>query len=73
LIKTVIMIIIRERIRMARLGKGYSQDYMATQLNISQRAYCKIECGDIKLTVDRLIDIAKILELDYRDFLNKLI
>lgn len=67
------MIIVRERIRMARLGKGYSQEYIATQLNISQRAYCKVECGHTKLTVDRLLEIALILELDCRDLLSELI
>lgn len=41
---------IREKIRIARLIKGYSQNYMAVQLNIGQRAYCKIECGITKLS-----------------------
>ena len=30
---------IRERIRTLRIDKGYSQDYMADILNISQNAY----------------------------------
>ena len=35
---------------------------MAHELNISQAAYTKIEKNETKLTVDRLFQIAKILE-----------
>jgi len=55
---------IREKIRIARLTKGYSQNYMAVQLNISQRAYCKLECGKTKLSLRRFLFITKILEID---------
>ena len=55
---------IREKIRIARVTKGYSQNYMAVQLNISQRAYCKIECGKTKLSLRRFLIITKILEID---------
>ena len=53
-----------KKIKLARLGKGYSQDYMGTQLGISQRAYCKLECGKTKLTISRLRIIAELLELN---------
>ena len=59
-----------EKIRIVRLSKGYSQNYMSAQLGISQRAYSKLECGDTKLTVDRLKAIAKILEIDARDLIE---
>jgi len=55
---------IREKIRIARVTKGYSQNYMAVQLNISQRAYCKIECGKTKLSLRRFLVIVHILEID---------
>ncbi len=58
-----------EKIKTARLEKGYSQDYMGLQLGISQRAYCKLECGKTKLTLDRLRIIAKLVELNPEELL----
>lgn len=37
---------------------------MGLQLGISQRAYCKLECGKTKLTISRLRIIAELLELN---------
>ena len=55
---------VASNIRNARQAKSYSQDYLAYKLKISQNAYSKIECGHSKITVDRLIDIAQILEIE---------
>lgn len=51
-------------IRKYRDIKGFSQEYMANQMNLTQSAYAKIENCDTKLTIDRLCEIAKILEID---------
>ena len=53
-----------ENIRLQRAAKNYTQSYMALQLKISQRGYCKIETGKTKLTVERLKQIAFILEVE---------
>ena len=37
------------KIRQIRELKGFTQDYLATQLGISQRAYSKLERDEIKL------------------------
>lgn len=58
-----------EKIRIVRIRKGYTQNYMSIQLGISQRAYSKIECGHTKLSVKRLLEIASILEKDYCEFI----
>ncbi len=47
-----------------REPKGFPQDYMATQLELSQRAYSKLENNEIKLDWNRLTLIAKILDVD---------
>jgi len=60
---------ISANIRKARLFRNYSQDYLAYKLNISQNAYSKVECGYTKVTIERLVIIAEVLEID----LNKLI
>jgi hypothetical protein len=56
-------------IRNARLYRNYSQDYLAYKLKISQNAYSKVECGFTKITLERLIIIAEVLEVG----LNRLI
>ena len=61
---------IRERIRTLRIDKGYSQDYMADMLNISQNAYHKLEKGYTRIHLEKFIDIAKILEVDFSELLK---
>ena len=56
--------IIAENIKVARLYRNYSQDYLAFKLNISQNSYSKVECGYTRLTIERLNKIAEVLELD---------
>jgi transcriptional regulator with XRE-family HTH domain len=51
-------------IRKTRADKNYTQDYMAAKLSISQNAYSKIELGYSKITLNRLFQIATILEVD---------
>jgi transcriptional regulator with XRE-family HTH domain len=55
---------IGQQIRSIREAKGYSQDYMADSLNISQSAYACLEAGKTSLRVDRLLEIMKILDAD---------
>jgi transcriptional regulator with XRE-family HTH domain len=61
---------IGDKIRKVRELKGYSQEYMSEKLNLSQRAYSKIEREEIKLDWQRIIDIAGILELDPIDLVS---
>jgi len=61
--------IIGENIRIYRELKGYSQDYMAMKLEMSQPGYAKIESGQSSCSVDKLSAIAGILEMDVKDLL----
>lgn len=60
-------------IRKIRDFRNYTQDYLAAKLGISQNAYSKIELGYSKITVDRVFQIADILEVEVTDilFFNK--
>ncbi|QJD95969.1 helix-turn-helix transcriptional regulator [Mucilaginibacter robiniae] len=51
------------RIRIQRLMKNYSQEYMAFELGISQAAYSKIERDETELSIRRIYAIAEILEI----------
>lgn len=57
-------------IRNKREELNYTQEYLAAKLNISQNAYSKIELGYTKITVDRLFQIADILETDLTQLIN---
>lgn len=61
---------ILQRIKEYRKKKGYSYDTMAHELNTSPAAYRKIELNQTKLTVERLYQIAQILEAKVEDILN---
>ncbi len=57
-------------LKQARLQKNYTQEYLASELNISVRSYRKIESGETELTVSRLQHIARILEVDPVTFIE---
>jgi transcriptional regulator with XRE-family HTH domain len=52
-----------KRIRDEREKQNLKQEYMAHRLHISQNAYSKIEIGQTKLTVDRLFQLAEVLDV----------
>ena len=54
-------------IRRIREFRNYTQDYLAAKLKISQNAYSKIELGYSSITLNRLVEIAGILEIDLVD------
>jgi transcriptional regulator with XRE-family HTH domain len=58
------------KIRSKRLEKNYSQAYLASRLKISQSYYAKIENGITKLTVDELIEISEILNIDLSELFS---
>ena len=58
------------RIKNIREFRNYTQDHMASKLDISQNAYHKIENGTTKLTNDRLDQLAKILDVPVDSIVN---
>ncbi|WP_428330265.1 helix-turn-helix domain-containing protein [Mucilaginibacter sp.] len=57
-------------IRKIREYRNYTQDYLAAKLEISQNAYSKIELGYSSITLNRLVEIAEILEIDLVDLIS---
>lgn len=64
------MNIVGKSIRKIRESRGYSQEYMAAKMEISQSVYCKIENGKQKLCVDRLMNLSKILDVKPEEVLS---
>lgn len=57
-------------IRNKRETLNYTQEYLAAKLHISQNAYSKIELGYTKITLERLFQIADILETELMELIN---
>ncbi|MBL3548138.1 helix-turn-helix transcriptional regulator [Chryseobacterium sp. KMC2] len=60
-------VMIGNKIKNIRELKNFTQEYMAEKLDISQAAYSKLEKGDIKVSSDKLSQIAKILDVNPED------
>lgn len=52
-----------ENIRKIRELKNLTREYVAAELKMSPSGYGKIERGDVDLTVSKLIEIAKVLDV----------
>lgn len=57
-------------IRKIRELKNYTQSYMSEHLNMSLSGYSKIERDESEVSVNRLIQIAVILDVDIQSILN---
>ncbi|BAU53195.1 helix-turn-helix domain-containing protein [Mucilaginibacter gotjawali] len=57
-------------IRKIREFRNYTQDYLAAKLQISQNAYSKIELGYSSITLNRLVKIAELLEIELADIIS---
>ena len=62
---------IGDEIRIRRLTKGYSQEYMSYALDISQAAYSKLERNETEMSITRIYQIAEILEVSPFELLPK--
>ena len=58
------------KLKQIRELKNLTQEHIATQLGLSTRAYSKIESGETQLTISRLNEISKILEIDPMEVLG---
>ncbi len=58
-------------IRSCRESRGISQDYMADMLDIVQSAYACLEAGKTTLSIDRLMRITEILDLDIHQVIEE--
>jgi len=61
---------VASNIRKIREFRDYTQEYLAMKLGISQNAYSKIELAYTRITLERLIQIAQILEVDSVDLIT---
>lgn len=60
---------IGSKIKAARNAKGYTQDYVADLLQMTQASYSGIESGAISLDIFKLKMLSIILDLDIKPLL----
>jgi transcriptional regulator with XRE-family HTH domain len=59
-----------EKVNNIRTNKGLSQENMANEMGISQTQYGRIENGKCSVSLDRVIEISKILDLPLNDIIE---
>lgn len=64
------MLKVGNKIKKLRELKNFTQEYMAQNLNLSSNGYGKIERDEVDVTIGRLEEISKILEVDVFQILN---
>ena len=62
---------ILELIRSTRISRGYSQEYMAAHLGITQANYGKLERGISELNLKKFLKIVQVFEEDLLTFLTR--
>jgi transcriptional regulator with XRE-family HTH domain len=55
---------ISDNIRLIREAKGYSQDYIAKKMKVSQQAYSSMEKQPDNMSLKRLKDLCKVLDVN---------
>ena len=61
---------IETRIRQVRQRLGYSQEYVAIQLDISTKTYRNMEDGKSKLYLSRLKRLSQVLNIDISELIR---
>lgn len=59
-----------EKVRQFREQNNFTQEKMAEQLNLTPSSYAKLERGETKINIERLQQIANILNIDIKELLN---
>jgi len=58
-------------LKQLRKKRGYSQEYMADLLNISQSNYSRLESGHTRIVADQIPKLASIFQVEITEFFPK--
>lgn len=56
--------------RMLREREGLTQSYVADRLGVSQAAYCRLERGEIEVTLTKLIALSELYKVPLVELLD---
>lgn len=66
--KVLMNAIYSKKLKLLRHKFDATQNTMASKLNMSQQAYCKLEKGKTKFTLNRIEEICGIFKINLKDF-----
>ena len=61
---------IPEKLRKIREIKGYSQEYVALQMDISHRQYQRIESGEADVSLSKLEEACRVMEISLEQLMG---
>lgn len=64
---------IGKRIKQRRIEKGFTQEYISEQLDISKEYVSKIECGKVEVNLKRLAELSLVLEVPIEDLISGIV
>lgn len=59
------------KLRVLRISRNWSQEYVAEQIELTQPAYAKLEAGHVKLTIERAKQIASLYNIEAESFFDE--
>ncbi|GAB4038745.1 helix-turn-helix domain-containing protein [Spirosoma gilvum] len=65
------MLVLSEKLRRLRQFFGYSQEYVAFNMGMTQPAYCKWESGQTQPPINKLEGLANIYQLSLGELLTE--
>ena len=66
-IAEIVDLLVAKRMRLRRIKKGVSQQWLADQIGVAAQQVHKYECGISRVTAGRLSQIAEALEISIND------
>ena len=57
--------LVREKIKLLRQSRKWSQEYLAEKLGMSANGYGAIERGDSRITVEKLEELSRLFEVSF--------
>jgi transcriptional regulator with XRE-family HTH domain len=62
--------LVGSNLKKVRRDNGWSQDYVARELGMSQNNYSRIENGKSQITLSQLKDISKVMAVDLKELIT---
>lgn len=57
-------------VKLERIKKGYTQEFLAEKANVHRNYISKIETGEINMSLAKILELSKAMELDVQKLLN---
>lgn len=62
---------VHKNLKKIRVAKGVTQSHLANKLNVSAMTYSRMENGESKIDVERLVILSKVLSVEVEVFFDE--